>query len=121
LELGLIVRCVSEARVAARNARIVVAIGMLGVSILLGLATAFLPDAMRTPRMVVVATTLLIVVSQAFSVMNYFVFPDRAIERFVGGRRTRALRAHARELGVETAISNYQIDWRTGQAILIAR
>ena len=116
---NLLQLCLNAGRAAAKMARIVVGVSMAIAAIILGLASQFVPNVASSPQHQVLLTIILIVVSQLFSVLNYFVFPDAALARFVSRRRDDAAVERARELGVQTifqtSVEAGEVDWKIGR------
>jgi VIT1/CCC1 family predicted Fe2+/Mn2+ transporter len=111
--VGLLKKCREAGLNAAKWARIRVAIVILGIAIVLGLSVHFVPAFIGSLSAQAVATVLLIVVGQAFSVLNYMVFPDAALAAYVKRRRDEAAFQRARDLDVEASFLDQKIDWRS--------
>jgi hypothetical protein len=115
--ISLLQQCVEAGSASARRARIGVGVAMVVIAVGLGLATRFVPDWTSTPRVGVLTTIALIVVTQMFSVINYLIFPDALLARYVKRRRDNAFRARAQELGVEAALEHFEVDWADSRVI----
>jgi hypothetical protein len=113
--MDLLKRCFNVGQDAAKQAKIRIAGIMVVIAVALGLATRFIPDLATSPKLVIYSTVALIVLSQIFSVLNYFVFPDVALARYVVRCRDNALRQCAIDLNVQAVLADSEIDWRTGR------
>ena len=113
----LVQRCVSHGKKAAQKARFRIAVGMIMVSIALGLATHFVPGIASSTSQSALWTVLFIALSQGFSVINYFKYPEAALAKYVNRSRDNALLQRARDLNIENAISGLDIDWNTDRVV----
>jgi hypothetical protein len=98
-----VARCHDAGARAAKWARVRVGVTMLLISVALGLLTAFLPEFF--PHQVIVITVVLIVITQTFTVANYLIYRETALDGYVRRCQKNASNRRAIELGVEQEVT----------------